>query len=64
MAKKKLTKLQELRAKSPWAKPIPKRRGKGRSQDSFGTAAINRKLNTERAECRAVEFQLKRTFGI
>lgn len=64
--KKKMTKLQELRAKSPF-KTVAERKGRGRkgSASSFGkNTAINRKLNQERAECRSIEFQLKHTFGI
>ena len=66
MKKKKLTRLQELRAKSPW-KTKPKRKGTGRPQGAgtgltFNTP-INRKLNTDRAESYAVEFSIKRAFG-
>lgn len=64
--KKKLTKLEELRAKSPF-KTVNERKGRGRkgSASSFGqNTAINRKLNQERADCRSIEFQLQRTFGI
>lgn len=64
--KKKLSKLQELRAKSPF-KAKPKRKGTGRPQGAgtgltFNTP-INRKLNTDRTESRAVEFSIKRAFG-
>ena len=63
--KKKLTKLQELRAKSPF-KTVTERKGRGRkgSASNFGNTATNRKLNQERAECRSIEFQLQLTFGI
>jgi len=66
MPKKKMTKLEELRAKSPF-KTVAERKSRGRkgSASSFGgNTAINRKLNQERAECRFIEFQLQRTFGI
>ncbi len=64
--KKKLTKLEELRAKSPFKTAVAERKGRGRkgNASSFGGTPINRKLNQERAECRSIEFQLKRTFGI
>ena len=65
-AKKKMTKLQELRAKSP-LKTVTERKGrgkKGNASNSAGNTAVNRKLNQERAKCHAIEFQLKRTFGI
>jgi hypothetical protein len=63
---KKLSKLQELRAKSPW-KTKPQRKGKGRPQKAgtgltFNTP-ISRKLNIDRAESYAVEFSIKRAFG-
>lgn len=63
--KKKMTKLQELRAKSPF-KTVAEQKGRSRkgNTSSFGGTAINRKLNQERAECRSIEFQLKHTFGI
>lgn len=63
--KKKLTKLEELRAKSPF-KNVTERKGRGRKSNasSFGRAAVNRKLNQERARCYDIELQLKRTFGI
>ncbi len=65
MPKKKLSKLQELRAKSPW-KTKPKRKGTGRPQSGPGltfNTPISRKLNIDRAESYAVEFSIKRAFG-
>ena len=65
-SKKKMTKLQELRAKSPF-KTVAERKGRGRKGNASnfgGNTAVNRKLNQERAKCHAIEFQLKRTFGI
>lgn len=64
--KKKMTKLQELRAKSPF-KTVTERKGRGRkgNTSNFGkNTAINRRLNQERTKCYDIEFQLKRTFGI
>lgn len=63
--KKKMTKLQELRAKSPF-KTVAEQKGRSRkgNTSSFGGTAINRRLNQERAKCYDIEFQLKRTFGI
>lgn len=62
---KKLSKLQELRAKSPW-KTKPQRKGKKRPQSGPGltfNTPISRKLNNQRAESYAVEFSIKRAFG-
>lgn len=62
---KKLSRLQELRAKSPW-KTKPKRKGTGRSQSGPGltfNTPINRELNNQRAESYAVEHSIKRAFG-
>jgi len=63
--KKRMTALQRLRAKSPF-KTTAERKGRGRkgSATSFNKAPINRKLNQEQADCRSIEFQLQRTFGI
>lgn len=63
--KEKLSKLQELRAKSPF-KTKPKRKGTGRAQSAPGltfNTPISRKLNIDRAESYAVEFSIKRAFG-
>lgn len=65
--KKRMTALQGLRDKSPFKAIKPKRKGTGRPQGAgtgfvFNTP-INRKLNTDRTESRAVEFSIKRAFG-
>lgn len=52
--------IRRLRAASPFKRGV-KRIDR---QKQLMPLIVNRKLNTERADCRAIEFGLKRTFGI
>ncbi len=64
---KRKTKLQELRERSPW-KSSAEKKGRGRKQKSVAgnlvSSPISAKLNKQRADLNAIEFQLKHTFGI
>jgi hypothetical protein len=67
MKRKKKTKLEELRERSPW-RTAAERKGRGRKQGkgaagSSWNSPISPKLNKQRAESNALEFQLIRTFG-
>lgn len=61
MKPRKKNKLQELRERSPWAKPA-ERKGRGRAQGkSSFNPPISRKANAERTESNAIEVTFLRS---